>query len=77
MYSLIKEQFYFKSKELFSAKVSIFDPYKLSEPVTWFSPSVVYSALISEDEDNDMEGLVTYQLRNMKSGDIVKVRIGD
>lgn len=75
--SLINEQFYFKSKELFKARVSILNPYNLSDKSKWCSSQILYSALIIEDPDNDMQGLVNFRLRDLRTMEVMKVwRIG-
>lgn len=74
MFSLIRESFYFKTKELFKADVKVLDPSNITDPKgKYFSTGLLYSAFIIESQDNEMEDLVEYRLRNMETKKIVKV----
>jgi len=49
------------------------NPYNISDKAKWCSSQILYSALIVEDPDNDMQGLVNFRLRDLRTMEIMKV----
>lgn len=70
--SLIVQKFYFKSKDLFKARVEIFDNKILDSEGYWFSERLVYSALITEELFKDMEGFITYRLIDQRNEKVLQ-----
>jgi hypothetical protein len=72
-YSQLEEMFYFKSKRLFDATVTILPKEALVSSCPWFSQTSIFQASIEFAEGLEFEDIITYSLIDLKSGRELKV----
>lgn len=72
-YSQLQEMFYFKTKQLFDATVTVIPKEAVVSPSAWFSQSSIFQASIEFAEGLEFEDIIAYSLIDLKTGKELKV----
>jgi hypothetical protein len=72
-YSQLDEMFYFKSKQIFSATMSVKAKEASVSKSNWISNSLVLHVSIRYQEELEFEGIIEYSLIDLDTDTIVKV----